>query len=163
PARAARGPRSAPPAGTRRPGVRPESESAPAMNTTRMCSRCGQEFRALPGAWAGPWRCPGCGAESAPRTALLGEETVSRSMILPLPGIGAVPAGELIARIEPGTLRWLSASDALAGLLGRPIHPDRAESFLDALHPDDRVLAEDEFRRAAELGERHDFVLRLRG
>src|SRR5262249_54938268 len=35
------------------------------------------------------------------------------------------------------------------------------QSFLQYLHPDDRTLAEDEFRQAAERGERHDFVLRL--
>jgi signal transduction histidine kinase len=87
---------------------------------------------------------------------------LSRSMLIRLPGFGAGPADEMIARLQPGTLRWLSASDALAAMLGRPVDGPDAGGLLDAVHPDDRVLAEDEFRQAAELGERHDFVLRLR-
>jgi PAS domain S-box-containing protein len=90
------------------------------------------------------------------------EEVVSRSMLLPLPGGVPGTSGEWIGRLEPGTLRWIQLSPGLAEFLGRTIDPLEPRSLLEDLHPDDCVLAEDEFRQAAEVGERHGFVLRIR-
>jgi signal transduction histidine kinase len=73
------------------------------------------------------------------------------------------PTEELIGRLAPQTLRWLGISESLREFLGRPIDQLRQESFYGSLHKDDRALAEDEFRQAVEVGERHDFVLRLQG
>jgi two-component system NtrC family sensor kinase len=88
------------------------------------------------------------------------DDTLSRSM-LPVRGAHVVPPDEMLCRFEPGTLRWLNATEAVEEFLGQTIGQLRRRSFPEFLHPDDRALAEDEFRKAVELGERHDFVLRL--
>jgi signal transduction histidine kinase len=94
--------------------------------------------------------------------AMAREEVVSRSMLMPPVGMAAAASAEWIARLEPGTLRWLETSPGLAEFLGRKIDPLDPRTLLDDLHPDDCVLAADEFRQAAELGERHGFILRIR-
>ena len=134
------------------------------MDVTCRCIHCGRTVDAPHERAGGVVRCAGCGRELAPAgPAAPRDETLSRSMLLPLPNLGAGPPGEMIGRLEPGTLRWLDVSAALAGWLGGAINQLRGQSFLDVLHEDDRALAEDEFREAAEVGERHDFILRLRG
>jgi len=90
------------------------------------------------------------------------DDMLSRSMLVPTPGVGAQASVGLICRLEPGTLRWLDLSDSLAEFLGWDLENLRSRTFPDFLHDDDRALAEDEFRQAVELGERHDFVLRIR-
>ncbi|HEX8200087.1 MAG TPA: ATP-binding protein [Isosphaeraceae bacterium] len=67
----------------------------------------------------------------------------------------------MLCRLEPETLRWVNITEAVEGFLGLPIERLRQRTFLEFLHPDDRALAADEFRRAGELGERHDFILRI--
>jgi two-component system NtrC family sensor kinase len=91
------------------------------------------------------------------------DEMLSRSMLVTSPGMGPKQTDEMICRLEPGTLRWLGISEGLRRFLGRPIDALRNETLLEYLHADDQALAEDEFRQAAEVGERHDFVLRLQG
>jgi two-component system, NtrC family, sensor kinase len=90
------------------------------------------------------------------------DNTLSRSM-LPVRGTPAVPTDEMLGRLEPGTLRWMNATVALVEFLGEPLEKLRGHSFPEYLHPDDRALAEDEFRKAVEIGERHDFILRFPG
>src|SRR5262249_53538408 len=62
----------------------------------------------------------------------------------------------------PGSLCWLGVSQALGDFLGRRIDSLARESVLESLHDDDRGLAALEIQLAAEEGERHDLVLRLR-
>jgi PAS domain S-box-containing protein len=83
-------------------------------------------------------------------------------MLLPNPGFGAAPPAAMICRLEPQTLRWVDISETLVDFLGSTIDELRRQTFASFLHHDDRALAEDEFRQAAELGERHDFVLRVK-
>jgi PAS domain S-box-containing protein len=83
-------------------------------------------------------------------------------MLLPIPGPVSGPPDEMICRLEPQTFRWLDVSEGLQRFLGCGLPSLRDQTLLEHLHPDDRLLAEDEFRQAAERGERHDFVLRLR-
>jgi two-component system, NtrC family, sensor kinase len=148
------------------------------MSETVACPSCGKSLKASRGAVGRKVRCPSCG-ESFTLTDPTGTEdpglssefpltpprvtrdnTLSRSMI---PGAAAavVPQDELLGRIEPGTLRWLNATEALEDFLGQTIAQLRGRRFPESLHPDDRALAEDEFRKAVERGERHDFVLRF--
>jgi PAS domain S-box-containing protein len=82
--------------------------------------------------------------------------------MLPIPATARVPADEMLCRLEPETLRWVNITDAIEQFLGCPIERLRQRTFLEFLHPDDRALAADEFRRTGELGERHDFILRIR-
>jgi len=96
------------------------------------------------------------------RTAPARDTTLSRSM-LPGPMASVVPPDEMLGRLEPGSLRWLFATSALESFLGQTIEQLNRRSFPEFLHPDDRSLAEDEIRKAVELGERHDFVLRFPG
>ncbi|WP_406694958.1 ATP-binding protein [Singulisphaera sp. Ch08] len=88
---------------------------------------------------------------------------LSRSMLVPAPGAGSGSPAGLICRLEPNTLRWLDVTEHLVAFLGQSLGELRRRSFLEFLHHDDQALAEDEFRQALELGERHDFVLRVRG
>ncbi|MFO0909179.1 MAG: ATP-binding protein [Isosphaeraceae bacterium] len=90
------------------------------------------------------------------------DDTLSRSM-LPVRNITVTPSDEMLGRLEPGTLRWLNATPPLETFLGHNLQDLRSRSFTEFLHPDDQALAEDEFRKAIELGERHDFVLRFPG
>jgi PAS domain S-box-containing protein len=98
----------------------------------------------------------------APPVVPAREEIVSRSMLLPKLGLATGSPGEWICRLEPGTLRWLELSPGLSEFLGRKVDPLDPRSLLEDLHPDDCVLAEDEFRQVAEQGERHSVVLRIR-
>ncbi len=134
------------------------------MPIAHECPRCG---RTINGAEeGGDTRCPSCGAglarPAAPASPPVSDETYSRSMLVRLPGFAPGPRAEMIARLAAGSLLWIEASAPLAGFLGRAADELVGERFLDSLHPDDRALADDEFRQAVEQGERHDFVLRLR-
>jgi PAS domain S-box-containing protein len=122
------------------------------------CAACGHEFDA-------PERSGPPGSETAEipavRCELPRDDTLSRSM-LPARSAPVVPPDEMLGRLEPRTLRWLNATEAVERFLGQSVEQLRERCFPEFLHPDDRALAEDEFRQAVELGERHDFVLRLR-
>lgn len=145
------------------------------MHVTIQCIHCGKPLKA-PRAMAGRMvRCANCGGQFVLPTDLDGredppetraipsrDETLSRSMLLPNPALGAAPPIGMICRLEPVTLRWLDVSAPLGDFLGGTTDELRAESLLAYLHHDDQALAADEFRQAAELGERHDFVLRVR-
>lgn len=154
------------------------------MATTIRCIHCGKSLHVPSGMGGRRVRCAQCqkefilpdvadtaemafepeSTEAAPsKTPPKREETLSRSMLVPMPGMGPRPSDEMIGRLAPRTLRWLGISEGLREFLGRTIEQLRHETFLEYLHEDDRALAEDEFRQAAELGERHDFVLRLQG
>jgi hypothetical protein len=85
------------------------------MSASRTCSGCGRDLLVADEAADDPAECPHCDQKRVG----LADQTVSRSMLIARPAIGAVPSGQLIARLEPGTFRWLFASDALAALLGR--------------------------------------------
>jgi two-component system NtrC family sensor kinase len=150
------------------------------MHVNVRCPRCGKILKALRETIGKRIRCPGCDHEftlsaknDASASSSLTEEipayrppvmpsddTLSRSM-LPVRGTPAVPPDEMLCRFEPRTLRWLNATEAVEEFLGQTIEQLRQRSFTEFLHPDDRALAEDEFRKAMEVGERHDFVLRL--
>jgi PAS domain S-box-containing protein len=82
-------------------------------------------------------------------------------MLLPLPGRQPGPVDDMTCRLTPGSLRWLDVSDSLRTFLGRPIDVLSHQGIAQYLHPDDRELAEEEFRQTCERGERHDQVLRL--
>lgn len=155
------------------------------MSSTIKCVHCGKTLHAPAGMAGKRVRCAHCQREfimpeptvdaddlptsvtlAAPRAVGSQDEMLSRSMLVPMPGMKPVPstsADEMICRLRPRTLRWMDVSEGLRRFLGRPLSQLRQETFLQYLHEDDRALAEDEFREAAERGERHDFVLRLQG
>jgi PAS domain S-box-containing protein len=87
------------------------------------------------------------------------ENTLSRSM-LPIRA-PAAPPDEMLCRLASQTLRWLDATATVQGFLGCTMDVLRRRTFLEFLHPEDRALAADEFRQAGEIGERHDFILRI--
>jgi PAS domain S-box-containing protein len=91
------------------------------------------------------------------------DRIVTRSMLLPIPGMPAGPPDAMIARLEPRGLRWIDLSDALQQFLGRDREQLLSQGILQDVHPDDRALAEEELRQVCEHGERYDLVLRLRG
>ncbi|MFO0909850.1 MAG: ATP-binding protein [Isosphaeraceae bacterium] len=142
------------------------------------CPRCDRPLKAAPEMIGRRVRCASChhsfvldevdptdlpSFESIPAIPIsTKDETLSRSM-LPVRSAPNVPSDEMLGRLEPLTLRWLNATAALESFLGEPLDELRHRGFTEFLHPDDRALAEDEFRKAIELGERHDFVLRFPG
>ncbi len=81
-------------------------------------------------------------------------------MRVPNPPVG--PNEGLVCRLAPGSLTIIHASDSFLEFVG-PTPPGQPMTLPPFLHDDDRALAEDEFRQAVELGERHDFVLRIQG
>ena len=130
------------------------------------CGHCGREFTMSGPADSGaiPILTPPEDRPSLPgRRARVPDSTLSRSMIAPLAGMGPAPVDEMLCRLEPGTLRWLGITDAARDFLGTTIDQLKGQTFFQALHPDDRALADDEFRQTAERGERHDFILRIKG
>jgi two-component system, NtrC family, sensor kinase len=109
----------------------------------------------------------GPGAASPPESAAPHPEPsqdriVTRSMLIPRPGMQAGSPEEMICRLEPGTLRWLEISDNLRTMLGQPPERLAHQGFLQYVHTDDRALAEEEFGQACEHGERYDLVLRIK-
>jgi len=147
------------------------------MDISVRCPRCAKTLKAARETIGRRVRCPSCGQEFAlpdaggsssstitemttARATLPRDDTLSRSM-LPVRNAPAVPPDEMLGRLDPGTLRWLNSTEAVETFLGQSIEQLRQRSFIESLHPDDRALAEDEFRKAIELGERHDFTLRM--
>ncbi len=158
--------------------------SGTAMYVNVRCPRCDKALKATRSMAGKPCRCSSCGHEfhlsideagdpggssvteeipvfrpvqvkPAPR-----DDTLSRSMLMGR-AAPAAPPDEMLCRLEPGTLRWLAATEAILGFLNQDLDQLRRRTFTEFLHPDDRALAEDEFRQAVERGERHDFVLRF--
>ena len=113
------------------------------------CAYCNGEFLLKEPAPAKPPKAP--------------DRTVSRSMLIKVPNIHVRPGSgdAMVCRLEPETLRLIQASEPFGQFVGT-LPDDHPRSLLDYVHLDDRGLAEDEFRQAVELGERHDFVLRVR-
>jgi two-component system, NtrC family, sensor kinase len=161
------------------------------MDPTSRCVRCGEPIPADSGGAGENPICPRCAAvepASGPaaddskkiRTTAppAGEEPqpafiplhpplpsdrmLTRTMLLPLPGLPSGPPDALIGRLEPQSLRWIDVSDALQAFLGRGREQLAGQCLLQDVHPDDRALAEEELRQTCEHGERHDLVLRLR-
>ncbi len=161
------------------------------MDSRVRCVRCGEPIPAIGGEAGEKPVCPRCAADERTSKAAAGDpratpvpapvaddpppvfnpvhpasppdRTLTRTMLLPIPGMASGPPDAMIGRLEPLTLRWIELSDALQVFLG----PDRTQllqqSILQDIHPDDRALAEEEFRQACEHGERYDLVLRLKG
>ncbi len=162
------------------------------MDISVRCPRCARSLKVARELVGRPYRCPSCGQEfklaekgtdgnpstgssisdmptlrPGSGTTLPRDDTLSRSMLVdsmfPARTPPAVPVDEMLGRLDPKTLRWRNATEAVEAFLGQTIEQLKQRSFTEFLHPDDRALAEDEFRKAIELGERHDFVLRMPG
>ncbi len=69
---------------------------------------------------------------------------------------------DMIARLEPETLRWIDSSPAEQAFLGRSLNQLRRMSYLDVVHPDDRELAGEELRASVPRGEAHGLIYRVR-
>ena len=132
------------------------------------CAHCGRMFVLNLTGQSNEGRGSGTGEHRvlAGRPSARPEDAVSRSMLVPSPGAEAQkPTPQaLICRLAPGTLAWLDATPAARAFFGEPLDTDGAArgGFLDRVHPDDRTLARDALGTAAEHGERHDLVLRLK-
>jgi PAS domain S-box-containing protein len=148
------------------------------MNTLIPCIRCGKPIPwAAVVAGTGP-TCSDClkdpalrvdGPEHgpAPRSGARNmawpiAKSLTRSMVLPIPGAITPAPGEMICRLVPGTLVFRELSPDLRGYLGGSPDELLHQSLLQHVHQDDRALAEEEFRQVCEHGERNDIVLRLK-
>ena len=148
------------------------------MHVVVRCPRCSKPVKAARGSLGQTVRCASCNHDfkleekfDSSSSSLMDEvpgsrpshardNTLSRSM-LPVRGTPVARPDEMLCRFEPRTLRWLNATETVLDFFGQTIEQLRQRSFPESLHPDDRALAKDEFRKAIEVGERHDFVLRL--
>jgi PAS domain S-box-containing protein len=96
------------------------------------------------------------------------DQFLTRSMVIPfstpasLAPPGATRSEEMIARVDPDSLRWLQVSENLREFLGHAVSRLLVRSFLDSVHPDDRQLARTEFDQVLDFGERNDIVIRLK-
>jgi PAS domain S-box-containing protein len=138
---------------------------------SRLCARCAADERpglAMAGeAKEGLASPPSAAGESQPafipvHSPSTSERVLTRSMLLPLPGMASGPPDAMIGRLDPKTLRWVDASEALQHFLGRHLDQLTNQGLLQDVHPDDRALVEEELQQVCEYGERHDLVLRLR-
>jgi PAS domain S-box-containing protein len=148
------------------------------MISTAPCLRCGQLISVDHEVEAGVAVCDACLQEPVARRAgvrvdaaspLMGlsrrdgqERIVTRSMLVPMPGVAAAPTEEMICRLEPVSLCWLELSESLQTFLGQSLDQLVHQSFAQYVHHDDRDLAQEELCQACEIGERYDLVLRLR-
>ncbi len=148
------------------------------MLSTAPCLECGELISVDHEVEAGVAICEVCLREPAalracvrvdPPRPLLGlsphegqERIVTRSMLVPMPGIAPGPTEEMICRLEPLSLCWLELSQSLENFLGQSIEQLVHQSVTLYVHHDDRDLAQEEFRQACERGERYDLVLRLK-
>jgi PAS domain S-box-containing protein len=146
------------------------------MKVKVVCPHCARALNAPRDLLGRRVRCAGCGqtfrlgsdnpGQSEPETPAVtatpatDDAVFSRSMLMASPGLQYAPTDAMICRIVPETFELLDLSPAARAFLGETTD---AGGLLDAIHPDDRELAREEFRQAAELGERHNVVLRLRG
>jgi PAS domain S-box-containing protein len=74
---------------------------------------------------------------------------------------GEVSTFEMIDRLEPRTLRWLTSTPAEQEFLGWPLVELKKKSFLDIVQEDDRKLAKQELRTVLERGEGHGLIYRI--
>src|SRR5689334_18924896 len=110
------------------------------MHVTVRCPRCGKPLKAPQQMLGKRVRCAACehefdlieSSDLSGSSSLTGEmsnlkpglprdDTLSRSM-LPVRDTGpVVPPDEMLCRLEPVTLRWLNATDAVEEFLGQTI------------------------------------------
>lgn len=69
--------------------------------------------------------------------------------------------GDMIAKLEPQSLRWISASPALTHLLGWTETELRERSFPEIILEDDRELAREQLLAAEIKGEAHGLIYRI--
>jgi len=75
---------------------------------------------------------------------------------------GDYSTADMVNRLEPSGLHWIESSPAEQELLGWSLTELRAKSFLDVLHPDDRLRARATFGQALIRGEAHGLIVRMR-
>jgi PAS domain S-box-containing protein len=68
---------------------------------------------------------------------------------------------EMIDRLDPRTLRWLTSTPAEQEFLGWTIDELKKKSFLEIVQDDDRRLAKQELRAVLERGEGHGLIYRI--
>ncbi len=69
---------------------------------------------------------------------------------------------DMVNRLEPSELHWIESSPAEQALLGWTLTELREKSFLEVLHPDDRLRARATFGQALIRGEAHGLIVRMR-
>ncbi len=74
---------------------------------------------------------------------------------------GEVSTLEMINRLEPRTLRWLTSTLAEQEFLGWSIAELKKKSFLEIVQDDDRKLARQELRTVLDRGEGHGLIYRI--
>jgi PAS domain S-box-containing protein len=74
---------------------------------------------------------------------------------------GELSTLEMIDRLEPRTLRWLTSTPAEQEFLGWSIVELKKKSFLEIVQDDDRKLAKQELRTVLERGEGHGLIYRI--
>ena len=148
------------------------------MTSRAPCLRCGKLIQVDQKGEAGVAICEACLGEQVPHDtgpcddperiplALFPREgsdkVVTRSMLLPIPGMQPRPRDEMVCRLHPVNFCWLEISDGLLEFIGHPSTLLVQQTFTQYVHQDDRDLAEEEFRQTCEFGERHDLVIRLK-
>ncbi|MDB5349970.1 MAG: domain S-box [Planctomycetota bacterium] len=69
---------------------------------------------------------------------------------------------DMIARLDPGSFKWVDSSPAEQAFLGWPLSRLRTMSYLDIVHAEHRDLAREQLRAALVKGEAHSLIYRIR-
>src|SRR5262249_34983581 len=92
-----------------------------------ICGRCAADGResgpVTDDSKKAPASAPASGDDRRPVFASLHipsppDRTLTRTMLLPIPGMASGPPDAMIGRLEPQSLRWIELSDALQLFLG---------------------------------------------
>jgi PAS domain S-box-containing protein len=75
---------------------------------------------------------------------------------------GDYSTADMVNRLEPVGFHWIESSPAEQTFLGWPLSELRQRSFLDVLHPDDRLRAGEALRSAISRGEALGLIVRVR-
>jgi PAS domain S-box-containing protein len=75
---------------------------------------------------------------------------------------GEFTTQDMICRLEPGSLRWLDASEAAEAFFGLLLRELREKSFLDFVQPDHRDLAREQINASLIKGEAHGLIYRVK-
>src|SRR5262249_46980965 len=132
---------------------RPSAEWISLMNTRIPCIRCGKPVQSVAVLAGTAPICSDCSKypvlrvddPERGRMPLSGarsrawpiEKSLTRSMVLPIPGSIALAPGEMICRLEPVTLIFRELSPELRAYIGKPPDELLHQSVLQYVHQDD--------------------------
>src|SRR5262249_54383068 len=111
-------------------------------------------------------------AEAKPQVPALGTAMTRSGLYDAPPSDPEVPSStqlsgdyattDMVNRLEPVFWRWIESSPAEQEFFGWTLEELRRKSFLDVIHPEDRLSADETFIQALERGEALGLIVKVR-